>query len=86
MQLIAGLIFIGILLLLIGAAIYLARGQKPKSQHYGSWSQVLGPQFRGSSFDVGERLNEEISAGQHQSSHRQSRRRMQVNHKHDKQK
>ena len=75
MQLIAGLIFIGILVLLIGAAIYLARSQKPKSQHYGSWSNVLGPQFRGSAFDVGERLNEEISEGQHKSSHRQSRRR-----------
>ena len=75
MQLIAGLIFVGILVLLIGAAIYFARGQKPKSQHYGSWSQVLGPQFRGSAMDVGERLNEEISEGQHQSSHRQSHRR-----------
>ena len=85
MQLVAGLIFIGILVLLIGAAVYLARSQKPKSQHYGSWSQVLGPQFRGSAFDIGERLNEEISAGQHQSSHRQPRRRKQADHKRGKQ-
>ena len=75
MQLIAGLIFIGILVLLIGAAIYLARGQKPKPQHYGSWSNVPGRQFRGSAMDVGERLNKEISAGQHSSGHRQNRRR-----------
>ncbi len=66
MQLLAGLLFIGILVLLIGAAIYFARGQKPKSQHYGSWSNVLSPQFRGSAMDVGERLNEEIAEGQHQ--------------------
>ena len=84
MQLIAGLIFIGILILLIGAAIYFARGQKPRSQHYGSWSNVLGPQFRGSAMDVGERLNEEISAGQHQSSRRQSRHQRQINHRHGK--
>ena len=85
MQLIAGLIFLGILLLLIGAAIYFARGQTPRSQHYGSWSNVLGPQFRGSAMDVGERLNKEISAGQHQSS-RQSRHQRQIDHKHGKQK
>jgi hypothetical protein len=67
MQLIGALIFIGILVLLFGFAIYLAKGENPKSEHYGSWSNVLGPQFRGSAFDVREKLNEEIDAGQGQS-------------------
>jgi hypothetical protein len=84
MQLIAGLIFIGILILLIGAAIYFARSQKPRSQHYGSWSNVLGPQFRGSAMDVGERLNEEIAKGQHQAGHRQSKHQRQADHKRGK--
>ncbi len=80
MQLLVALIIIGILLLIVAAAIYLARTQKPKAQHYGSWSQVLGPQFRGSVLDVNERLNEEISAGQHQ-----SRWRRQTHRTHNKQ-
>ncbi len=63
MQLLAALIIIGILVLLLGAAMYFARGQKTRNEHYGSWSNVLGPQFRGSAFDVGEKLNEEIEAG-----------------------
>jgi hypothetical protein len=67
MQLIGILILIGILVLLLVAAVYLARSQKPRDQHYGSWSNVLGPQFRGSAFDVSEKLNEEISAGREQS-------------------
>ena len=66
MQLIAALIIIGILVLLLGAAMYFARGQKTRNEHYGSWSNVLGPQFRGSAFDVGEKLNEEIEAGRQQ--------------------
>jgi len=64
MQLIAALIFIGILVLLLVFAIYLARGEEPKSEHYGSWSKVLGPQFRGSAYDVRENLNKEIEDGQ----------------------
>ncbi len=67
MQLIVALIFIGILVLLFGFAIYLARSEKPKSERYGSWSNVLGPQFRGSAFDVREKLNKEIEAGREQS-------------------
>ena len=67
MQLIVGLIFIGILVSLFAFAIYLARGEEPKSEHYGSWSNVLGPQFRGSSYDVGENLNKEIESGRQQS-------------------
>jgi len=63
MQLIVELIFIGILVLLFAFAVYLARGEEPKSEHYGSWSNVLGPQFRGSAFDVREKLNKEIEAG-----------------------
>jgi hypothetical protein len=66
MQLIAALIIIGILVLLLGAAMYFARGQKTRNEHYGSWSNVLGPQFRGSAFDVGEKLNEEIEVGRRQ--------------------
>jgi hypothetical protein len=66
MQLIAALIIIGILVLLLGAAMYFARGQKTRNDPYRSWSQVLGPQFRGSAFDVGEKLNEEIEAGRQQ--------------------
>jgi hypothetical protein len=54
MQLIGLLIFMGILVLLLTLAIYLARGERPKNKPYGSWSNVLGPQFRGSAFDVGE--------------------------------
>jgi len=60
MQLIGLLIFIGILVMLLGLAIYLARGEKSKNKAYGSWSNVLGPQFRGSAFDVGENLKNEI--------------------------
>jgi len=63
MQLIAALILIGILVLLLAFAIYLARGEEPKRGHYGSWSKVLGPQFRGSAFDVRENLNKGIEAG-----------------------
>jgi copper oxidase (laccase) domain-containing protein len=66
MQLIGALILIGILVLLLGAALYFARSQKTKNDSYGSWSQVLGPQFRGSAFDVGEKLNKEIEKGQQQ--------------------
>jgi hypothetical protein len=74
MQLIVALIFIGILVLLFAFAIYLARCEEPKSEHYGSWSNVLGPQFRGSAFDVGEKLNKEIEEGRGQS-HRSRRSR-----------
>jgi len=63
MQLIAALIFIGILVLLLVFAIDLARGEEPKSEHYGSWSKVLGLQFRGSAYDVGENLKKEIEDG-----------------------
>jgi hypothetical protein len=63
MQLIGLLIFIGILVLLLILAIYLARGEKSKNKPYGSWSNVLGPQFRGSAFDVGEDLKKEIEEG-----------------------
>jgi hypothetical protein len=79
MQLIGVLIFIAILVLLFGFAIYIAGGEEPKSEHYGSWSNVLGPQFRGSAFDVGEKLNEEIEAGR-----RQSRRTRRSHHSKDK--
>ena len=67
MQLIAALIFIGILVLLLALAAYLARSQKSRNDPYRSWSQVLGPQFRGSAFDVGDNLNKEIEAGRQQS-------------------
>lgn len=67
MQLIGVLILLGILVLLLGFAVYLARGQKSRNDPYKSWSQVLGPQFRGSAFDVGDNLNKEIEAGQQQS-------------------
>jgi len=70
MQIIAFLIFCGLLVGILGVCVYLARSQKPKGpkgQHYGSWSNVLGPQFRGEAFDVGEKLNSEIAEGQHQS-------------------
>lgn len=59
MQLIAALIVIGIFVLILGGCLYLASRQKPKGQHYGSWDQVLDPQFRGSAFDVNEKLNAE---------------------------
>ena len=65
-HIIATLILLGILALLVAAGIYFARGQKTRNKGYGSWSNVLGPQFRGSAFDVGEKLNEEISAGKRQ--------------------
>ncbi len=73
MQLIGVLILLGILVLLLAAAIYFARGQKSRGPRYGSWSNVLGPQFRGSAFDVGEKLNEEIEAGRQQA--RRARRK-----------
>jgi hypothetical protein len=72
MQLIGLLIFIGILVLLLAFAIYLARGEEPKSEHYGSWSNVLGPQFRGSAFDVREDLKKEMGEGKQ---HLQRRKR-----------
>ncbi len=67
MQLIAVFIFIGILVLLLALAAYLARSQKSRNDPYRSWSQVLGPQFRGSAFDVGDNLKKEIEAGRQQS-------------------
>jgi hypothetical protein len=67
-------IIISILVLLFGFAIYLARGEEPKREHYGSWSNVLGPQFRGSAYDVAENLNKEIEEGRGQS-HRTRRSR-----------
>jgi hypothetical protein len=69
MQIIGVILLMGILMLLLGGCLYLANRQKPKKQHYGSWSQVLGPQFNGSAMDVGEKLNEEISVGQRRSLH-----------------
>jgi hypothetical protein len=66
MQLIGVLILLGILILLLVFAVYLARGEKTRNQPYGSWSNVLGPQFRGSAFDVSEKLNSEIEAGRQQ--------------------
>ncbi len=66
MQLIGVLILLGILVLLLVFAAYLARSQKSKNQPYGTWSNVLGPQFRGSAFDVGEKLNAEIEAARQQ--------------------
>jgi hypothetical protein len=63
MQLIGLFIFIGILVLLLAFAIYLARGEKSKNSPYGSWSNVLGPQFRGSALDVGEKLKKEMGEG-----------------------
>ena len=79
MQLIGVLIFIAILVLLFGLALYLARGEKSKNEHYGSWSNVLGPQFRGSAYDVRENLNKEIEEGR-----RQSRRVKGSHHPRDK--
>jgi hypothetical protein len=70
---------IGILVLLLGAALYFARSQKTKNDPYRSWSQVLSPQFRGSAFDVGEKLNEEIETGQ-----QQARRTRRVNRSRNK--
>ncbi len=64
MQLIGLLIFAGILILLLGLAVYLAHGEKSKNKPYGSWSNVLGPQFRGSAFDVGENLKKEMGEGE----------------------
>jgi hypothetical protein len=66
MQFIGLLIFAGILILLFGLAVYLARGEKFKNKPYGSWSNVLGPQFRGSALDVGENLKKEMEEGAHQ--------------------
>src|SRR5260370_5833495 len=82
MQLIGVLILLGILVLLLVFAAYLARSQKSKNQPYGSWSNVLGPQFRGSAFDVGEKLNSEIEAGRQQ----QPRRGRRAHHKERKEK
>jgi hypothetical protein len=69
MQLIGALIFIGLLVSLLGFAVYLARSENPKSEHYGSWSNVLGPRSNGSAFDVRDNLNKEINAGRRQSQH-----------------
>jgi copper oxidase (laccase) domain-containing protein len=80
MQLIAVLVFIGILVLLLTLAAYLARSQKSRNNPYRSWSQVLGPQFRGSAFDVEDNLNKEIETGR-----QQSRRRRRAHHTRSKQ-
>ena len=81
MQLIAALIFIGLFVFILGGCLYLAKRQKPKSQHYGSWSNVLGPQFRGSTLDVNEKLNAEISAERHQSHQAHRTRHTRSKHK-----
>jgi len=72
-QLIGILIFCAVVLILVAAGIYFGRGQKPRSEHYGSWSNIIGP-FSGQGMDIGERLNREIEAGQH-GGNRRSRRR-----------
>ncbi len=64
MQLLAILIFADILILLFRSAVYLARVEKTKNKPYGSWSNVLGPQFRGSALDVGENLEKELREGE----------------------
>ena len=66
MQLIAALIFSGILLIVLGAALYFANHQKPNTHPYSSWSNVLGPQFNGTAMDVRENLEKDIATGQHQ--------------------
>jgi hypothetical protein len=75
MQLIAALIFIGLIVLILGGCMYLARRQKPKSQHYGTWSNVLGPRFGRSPLDVNEQLNEEISESRRAHRAQHTRRR-----------
>jgi len=66
MQLIGLLIFAGLLILLFGLAVYIARSEKSKNKPYESWSNVLGPQFRGSAYDVGENLKKELGEGEQQ--------------------
>ena len=68
MQLIAALILCGILLVVLGAALYFANHQKPNRHPYSSWSRALGPQFNGTTMDVRENLEKEIAAGQRQAS------------------
>lgn len=55
--------FFHILRLLFGLAVYLASGEKSKNKPYGSWPNVLGPQFRGSALDVRENLVKEMGEG-----------------------
>lgn len=78
-HIIATIILLGILALLGAGAIYFARGQKTRNKGYGTWSNVLGPQFRGSAFDVGEKLNEEIAAGRRQANSSQRHRQHKKN-------
>ncbi len=66
MQLIAALIFIGLLLAIGGACLYFGSHQSQRYEHYGSWSRMLPPLLNGSPLDVNEKLNKEISAGRRQ--------------------
>ena len=82
MQLLAALILCGILLLIVGAALYFANHQQPNRHPYSSWSNVLGPRFNGTAMDVRENLEKEIAAGQRQtgggrrvSAHKRSKHR-----------
>ncbi len=72
-QIIGILIFFAIVLILVAAGFYFARGQNPRSQHSGSWPNVLGPLGNSTAMGLGERLNRDIEAGQN-GGNRHSRR------------
>ena len=71
MQLIGLLIFFVILVVLFRFAVYLAGGEKSKNKPYSSWSNVLGPQFRGTAYDVGENLKKEMGKQQYRKGRRE---------------
>jgi len=46
--------------------LYASRGEKSRDKPDWSWSNVSGPQFRGSALDVEENLEKELGEGKHQ--------------------
>ncbi|HZO74695.1 MAG TPA: hypothetical protein VFB60_20990 [Ktedonobacteraceae bacterium] len=63
----AALLFIVVLLLLVGALIYLARKQTTHRAPYGSWSDIfIRPKSGlGTILDTNERLQEQLGAMKH---------------------
>jgi hypothetical protein len=68
-SLIAFLIFVGIFLFILGGCLFLASREKTHGNPYGSWSQMLGPQWNSRAMDVGEQLNKDIASGRRQARH-----------------
>lgn len=63
MQWLGFLILVGIIAIILIAAIYFGSHQKSRRSPYGSWSSILGPRTYSPTMDTRENLEREISRG-----------------------